>query len=64
MPLNKHRSTTIKLENSHRARRKFQKTINAGPLIRSSGLEKNPKLMNVGPTFFSESRVRVGTDPR
>ena len=38
-------------------RKKFQDLINVGPLIRLWGLEKNPKLINVEPTFIPDYRV-------
>ena len=33
-----------------------QNVINVGPLIRLLGLEKNPKLMNVWPTFIPDPK--------
>ena len=47
----------IKLETLCRPWSKFQNLINVGPLIRLLGLEKNPKLINVGPTFIPDYRV-------
>ena len=38
----------IKLENVCKAWKELQKSLNIGPLI----MEKNPKLINVGPTSF------------
>ena len=38
----------IKLENVNRAFKELQKPLNVWPLIRKQGLEKNPKLINVG----------------
>ena len=39
----------------------MEKRINVGSLIRTWGLEKNPKLINVGPTFISDYRVVIIT---
>ena len=50
---------TIKLENIYRPWKIFQNLINVGPLIRLYCLEKNPKLINVGPTFIPDYRVSV-----
>ena len=36
---------------------KLQKPLNIGPSIRKQGLEKNPKLIDVGPTSFPEFGV-------
>ena len=47
----------MKLGNVHRAWKELQKSLNVWPLIRKQGLEKNPKLINEGPTSFSEFRV-------
>ena len=47
----------IKFENVCWARKELQKSLNIWPLIRKQGLEKNPKLINVGPTSFPEFEV-------
>ena len=47
----------IKFENVCWARKELQKSLNIWPLIRKWGLEKNPKLINVGPTSFPEFGV-------
>ena len=47
----------IKLENVYRAWKELQKSLNVWPLIRKQGLEKNPKLINVGPTFIPDYRL-------
>ena len=47
----------IKLENVCWAWKELQKSLNIGPLIRKQDLEKNPKLINVGPTSFPEFEV-------
>ena len=47
----------FKFENVCWARKELQKSLNIWPLIRKQGLEKNPKLINVGPTSIPESRV-------
>ena len=36
---------------------KTQNLMNVGPFNKAVGLEKDPKVINVGPTFISESRV-------
>ena len=54
---------TIKLEKICRPWKKFQNLINVGPLIRLWGLEKNPKLINVGPTFIPDYRVGGSKKP-
>ena len=47
----------IKLENICRQWIFFQNLINVGPLIRLYGVEKKPKLINIGPTFIPDYRV-------
>ena len=37
--------------------KELQKSLNIWPLIRKQGPEKNPKLINVGPTSFPEFGV-------
>ena len=48
---------TIKLKNICRLWEEFQNLINIEPLIRLLGLEKNPKLINLGPTFIPNYSV-------
>ena len=50
-------SKLIKLVNVCRAWKELQKPLNIGPSIRKQGLEKNPKLIEVGPTSFPEFGV-------
>ena len=47
----------IKLENLCGPQKKLQNLINVGSLISLQGLEKNPRLINVGPMFIPDCRV-------
>jgi hypothetical protein len=35
----------------------YPNLINVGPFNKVKGLEKNPELINIGPTFILESKV-------
>ena len=49
----------IKLKNSHALWKIFQNLKNVGPLIWLLGLDKNPKLLNIGPTSILDSGERI-----
>ena len=53
----KNKNKLTKIENICRAWKELQKLIDVGHIIRKQGLEKNPKLINVGPRSFPEFGV-------